>query len=219
MSGRHTDFDKKIINFPLFIYYIYSNHYLPYFIKNEEIRDVPKKNICAIISNGNSNERNYFLDKLEKKINIDYAGRFRNNITRIEGSYNSNELFNFYSQYKFVICIENTKQETYITEKIVNGFLAKTIPIYWGSDSITDYFNEERFINISNFNEDTIYNALNKIELLINNDDEYLKIVNKPIFKNNYLNRTIEDISCDVKGLFRENHILHAELIGEKNTP
>jgi len=201
LSGRHTDFDKKIINFPLFMYYVYSNNYLPYLIKNEEILDVPKKNICAIISNGNSNERNHFLDKLEKKINIDYAGRFRNNITRIEGSYNSNELFNFYSQYKFVICIENTKQETYITEKIVNGFLGKTIPIYWGSNCVTDYFNEERFINIPNFNDDTVNSAINKIESIINNDDEYLNVVNKPILKNNLLSRNIDSIVKDIKNL------------------
>jgi len=202
-SGRHTDFDKKIINFPLFIYYIYSNNYLPYFIKNKEIRNVPKKNICAIISNGNSRERNHFLNKLEKKFKIDYAGRFRNNIQRIEGSYNSREVFNFYSQYKFVICIENTKQESYITEKIVNGFLGKTIPIYWGSDSITDYFNEERFINIPNFNDDTTDIAINKIESIINSDEKYLNVVNKPIFKNNYFSRTIKDISDDVKKLLK----------------
>lgn len=203
LSGRHTDFNKKIINFPLFLYYIYSNNYLPQLTNTIKIENVPKKNICAIISNGNSSERNYFLNKLEEKFSIDYAGRYKNNIPRIEGDYNSNEIINFYSQYKFVICLENTKQETYITEKIINGFLAKTIPIYWGSDSITDYFNEERFINISNFNEDTIYNALNNIELLINNDDEYLKIVNKPIFKNNYLNRTINNISNDIKKLLK----------------
>jgi len=201
LSGRFTDFNKKIINFPLFIYYIYSNNYLPLLINPPIINISPKKNICAIITNGNSTERNYILDKIEKKIRIDYAGNFRNNIPKINGSYNSNELVHFYSQYKFVICMENTKQETYITEKIINGFLAKTIPIYWGSDNVTDYFNEERFINISNLEENTINNAILQIEQLINNEEEYLKTVKKPILKNNKLSRNICDITKDIKNL------------------
>ncbi len=204
LSGRYTDFDKKIINFPLFIYYIFSNNYLPKLNNNIKIENVPRKNICAIISNGNSIERNYFLSKLEKKIKIDYAGRYKNNVPRIEGAYNSNKIFDFYSQYKFVICLENTKQETYITEKIINGFLAKTIPIYWGSNSITDYFNEERFINIPDFKNSTIDDIIQKIEVIINNDDEYLKIINKPIFTNNVLSRNIDNIANDIKILFNK---------------
>ena len=100
--------------------------------------------------------------------------------------------------------MENTKQETYITEKIINGFLANTIPIYWGSDNISDYFNTERFINISNMDNNTIDIAINKILFLINNNDEYLNIINKPIFSNNTLSRTIKDISDDIKNLFNK---------------
>jgi hypothetical protein len=99
--------------------------------------------------------------------------------------------------------MENTKQETYITEKIINGFLANTIPIYWGSNNITDYFNEERFINIINFQNDIVNNTINKIESIIKNDEEYLKIVNNPVFKNNYLSRNLNDISSDIKELLK----------------
>jgi len=203
LSGRHTDFNKKIINFPLFLYYIYSNNYLPLLLSPPIINMSPNKNICAIISNGSSQERNHILNKIEEKIKIDYAGNFRNNVPRINGSYNSNDLLNFYSQYKFVICMENTKQETYITEKIINGFLAKTIPIYWGSNNITDYFNEERFINIPDIEEKTINNAIQQIEQIINSEEEYLKFVNKPILKNGYLYRNFNDITRDIKELLK----------------
>ena len=141
LSGRVTNYDKKIINLPLFISYIYSNNYLHILQESKLISIVPKKNICAIISNGKSTlPRNYFLQKLETKIHIDYAGSYKNNVRRIGGAYNSDEMLRFYSEYKFIIAMENTKQETYITEKIINGFLANTIPIYWGSDNISDYF-------------------------------------------------------------------------------
>jgi len=199
LTGKFTNKTIKTINLPLFIPYIYSNKFFSRLQDPEHINRVPSKNICAVISNSNCPKRNYFLDKLQSKVHIDYAGNFRNNVPKINGAYNSNDLLNFYSQYKFVICLENTKQETYITEKIVNGFLAKTIPIYWGSDNICSYFNEERFINIPNLNEDTVNKIINVILLIINNNEKYLKIVNKPVFKNGLL--TINDIANDIKSL------------------
>ena len=89
--------------------------------------------------------------------------------------------------------MENTKQETYITEKIVNGFLANVIPIYWGSDNIYDYFNENSFINIQDDSDSSIKNAANHIIALMNDNEKYLKMINSAIFKNNCLNRTIRN--------------------------
>lgn len=203
LTNRYTNYNYKIINFPLFIAYIDSNNYYKELIENKIIPTIPEKTICAVISNNTSSERNYILDKLEQKFKIDYAGNFRNNVNRIEGGYNSESIINFYSQYKFVICIENTKQETYITEKIINGFLAKTIPIYWGSENIKEHFNEKRFINITSLDDNVINCAIDKIEKIINSDEEYLKIIKEPILKNNYFARTIKDISDDVKKLFK----------------
>jgi hypothetical protein len=201
LSGRFTNFEKKTVNFPLFLAYIESNKLINHLHKVNNITNVPKKLICAVISNGEAMHRNYILNKLEENFNIDYAGKYRNNIDIVAGGFLSNDLINLYSQYKFVICIENAKQETYITEKIVNGFLSGSIPIYWGSPAVTEYFNENRFINICNLQNDTIELVISKIKMLIENDDEYLKIVNEPIFKNNFLSINVENRANDIKKL------------------
>ena len=112
-------------------------------------------------------------------------------------------MFDFISQYKFFITMENTKQETYTTEKIINGFLANVIPIYWGSDNIYDYFNKDSFINISDDSEESINNAASHIISLMNDDEKYLETVNSCVFKDVYLNRTINDISEDIKTVLR----------------
>ena len=200
LSGRFTDRIKKIVNVPLFIPYIYSNNYLDILQNtNKNIKNVPKKGICAIISNQEKCTRNNILNKLDKIFKIDYAGNYKNNVSKIPGSYNSIEMISFISQYKFIIAMENTKQETYITEKIVNGFLSNVIPIYWGSDNITDYFNETRFINIINDSDEVINNAAKNIFKIMDDENKYLEIVNSPIFKNETLNRTIDEISQDIK--------------------
>eukprot|EP00434_Breviolum_minutum_P003115 symbB.v1.2.002741.t2/scaffold146.1/size298692/22 len=48
--------------------------------------------------------------------------------------------------YKFALVFENKLVPGYVTEKIVNAFLAGCIPIYWGSRSVLEIFNPEAFI-------------------------------------------------------------------------
>jgi hypothetical protein len=51
------------------------------------------------------------------------------------------------------IAIENSKNKNYFTEKIVESFLAKTIPLYWGCPNISDFFNSDGYITFDNENE------------------------------------------------------------------
>jgi hypothetical protein len=52
----------------------------------------------------------------------------------------------------FNISFENNDVIGWITEKIVNSYLAGCIPIYWGPDDIYEYFNKNSFINAKDFN-------------------------------------------------------------------
>jgi hypothetical protein len=189
----------NIINVPLFVPNLYSSKLIEKYKSQLQIDHVPSKNICVIISNDGGKERNKFLDKLEKKINIDYAGNYKNNVQRITHPYNSKEFIDYVSQYKFIISMENSRGDTYITEKILHGFTAQIIPVYWGSVQVTDYFNKDRFINLSNMDDDE--RVINDIVEIMNDDKRYLDIINKPIFHKNHFERTIEDIAKDIKNL------------------
>ncbi|CAE8650562.1 unnamed protein product, partial [Polarella glacialis] len=48
--------------------------------------------------------------------------------------------------YRFALVFENKLVPGYVTEKIVNAFLAGSIPIYWGSRAVLDLFNPEAFV-------------------------------------------------------------------------
>jgi hypothetical protein len=65
------------------------------------------------------------------------------------------------SQYG--IAIENFSHRGYFTEKILDCFLLKTIPIYWGCSNIGDYFDIDGIITFNNV-DDLIYktNQLNE---------------------------------------------------------
>jgi hypothetical protein len=64
----------------------------------------------------------------------------------------------------FGVAIENTQHNGYFTEKIIDCFLQKTIPIYWGCSNIGEFFNmdgiitftsvDDAIIKINNLDED-----------------------------------------------------------------
>jgi hypothetical protein len=50
--------------------------------------------------------------------------------------------------FMFSIVIENAQYDDYFTEKITDCFATGTIPIYWGTRNIGDYFNTDGIITI-----------------------------------------------------------------------
>ena len=63
---------------------------------------------------------------------------------------------------QFGVAIENVSRRGYFTEKILDLFLLKTIPIYVGCTNIGDFFNTEGIIICDN--ADDIVSAINKID-------------------------------------------------------
>lgn len=196
--------NNNIINLPLYISYMESNNIN---LNQNKIRyDIPSKDICVIISNPNGKIRNNILEKLEKHFKIDYLGDYKNNIGyKINDKYNSENFKKKISEYKFIISMENNRQETYITEKIILGLNAQIIPIYWGSLFIHDYINKERIITCLSDNDNDLNNIINKINDIKNNDQLWLNIINKPCYPNNNEFRNINDVSTDVKNLLYNN--------------
>lgn len=69
-----------------------------------------------------------------------------------------NPLFNS----EFHICIENAKRNNWFTEKIIDCFQTKTIPIYWGCPNIGDWFDPDGVIAVDNI--DDIINVCNSLD-------------------------------------------------------
>jgi hypothetical protein len=51
--------------------------------------------------------------------------------------------------YMFSIAIENASYKTYFTEKLLDCFATGTIPVYYGSPDIGEYFNKDGIIDLS----------------------------------------------------------------------
>jgi len=53
----------------------------------------------------------------------------------------------------FHVTIENTRENNYFTEKIIDCFMTKTIPLYWGCPNIDKFFNPKGYITFSTIEE------------------------------------------------------------------
>jgi len=115
--------------------------------------------------------------------------------------------------------MENSKNKEYITEKILHGYASKNIPIYWGSDSIGNYFNEERFIHVKGFDEASINKSIDEIEEILNNDDKYIEMINKPIYKDNYVPLTLTMIASDIQRLLNIKNTQVKRFVAFGNRP
>ena len=105
----------------------------------------------------------------------------------IKLSLGSQDFFDYISQYKFVICGENSDMEQYITEKIFHGYLSNTIPIYWGTKYAKTIFHPNSFIYLENTDQQSYLNLLNNVIEIDNNNEKWLSIVNSPVFIDNQL--------------------------------
>ena len=150
------------------------------------------------------NIRGDFFKKLNEYKRVESAGSYLNNmpngalVNREDGS--KTEL---QQTCKFTLCFESTKHEGFVTEKIAEAFLTDSIPIYYGSSMAKEIFNKNAYIDIADYN--SFDDAVKKIIELDNNDEEYLKMLSQPIFKDsNYYQNKMEQLEKFICHIFEQ---------------
>jgi len=121
-------------------------------IKNPKIEHKTKM-ISMITSNKRMTPQQNFRVEFAKSNlhNIDVFGREFNDIKEKEFGLND---------YMFSVCIENDTYDTYFTEKILDCFATGTIPIYKGTNKISNYFDSNGIIFIDDFSLESLSKEL-----------------------------------------------------------
>lgn len=134
--------------------------------------------IVWIISNCNAfNGRQKFVHKLMQHIRVDsYGDCFKNKKTRTnQRMYGNVEL---YAKYKFVIAIENSNCDDYVTEKLVHAVASGSVPIVAGLGNKPDYLKfmpSRSFINVYDFK--SIKSLVEHIKNVSSSKYEYEKYI------------------------------------------
>ena len=104
------------------------------------------KLMCMISSNKEMCE----LHKERKRIARKYKDKIDVYGTIDGGAYVEE---NVHAPYKYEVVIENDIEDRWFTEKILNCFANKTIPIYLGARKIDEYFNSDGIIHCNTVEE------------------------------------------------------------------
>jgi hypothetical protein len=166
-------------------------------LRNEDIGLHDKdKNISYIYSdkqwNAGHRLRHNFSSLLkEKNTNVDHLGSGSDKPIDFK--------INGLKDYRFSIVIENSVENDYFTEKIIDCFLSGTIPIYWGTKNIGNYFDENGIVMLPNIDE-WGFNFDSAIDLINTLDINYY---------NERLSSVAKNFNIAQKYIHPENHILN----------
>lgn len=186
-----TYMDKRTISIPLcfmkqFDYLTTNRIYDP--LLNTKFED---KLFCLFISKNNLNEnKQRMVNELGKIGRIDHISMY-DDLLLNKSCYNSPELLQVFNKYKFIMCIENSKTPSYLTEKIFNIFLSKSIPIYDGAPDICNYIRDDSFILYDD-------NFIEKVKLLNHNKELYETYINTQKLKNENMIQTLDNHLMDI---------------------
>jgi hypothetical protein len=98
--------------------------------------------------------------------------------------------------------MENSKGDGYISEKIVDSFLAGTIPIYYGDYMLDEFINPKTYILIKGMND--IDQKIEYIKRIDNNDELYASIMKEnPIIDHDFVDKIDKkEIKLFLKNIF-----------------
>lgn len=130
-----------------------------------------------VVSNGDANPlRRTMFEQLSAYKPVHSGGRYLNNIGgRVD------DKLSFDSKHKFVIAFENSSHSGYTTEKIVDAFAARTVPIYWGDPDIGRVFNPAAFVNVSDYPD--LDAVVREVIRLDHDDDAYMSMLCQPALR------------------------------------
>lgn len=138
------------------------------------------------------NARSRFFELLNSYKRVESPGTFLNNMPDGQTvNWLNDSKAEFQRKCKFTICFESTSHYGFITEKITDAFFSDTIPIYFGSPNITEIFNKDAFINVTDF--DSFEAVLEKIQELDQDDEKYLAMLRQPILKDPALPQKMDE--------------------------
>ena len=104
---------------------------------------------CTVVSNAHYAHRGPLIAAFAKIAarhgrRVDSAGQHMNTVGYLAPKGSNYEPW--IGNFRWMLCMENTNQPYYITEKILNAYLGGAVPIYWGCAQVVQVFNTAAFL-------------------------------------------------------------------------
>lgn len=206
--------------------FFYKINYMYHFKKIEsKIKDFEKLKLLVNFSGNkkSSNPKELYSERLktieyyeEKKEEFEFYGRNweKENYKNYKGTVEKKGLI--YDRFKFALCLENMKENGYITEKIFDCFTLGIVPIYSGGNE--KYIPKNCYIDYFDFkSQEELYIYLKKMskeewENYINNDKKWLASNKKNYFQEEFFVEQINNILKRPKRIDNNKFIVNKKI-------
>jgi alpha(1,3/1,4) fucosyltransferase len=144
--------DDRFLRYPLWAWDVDTSALLRPFGENG-VEQAPE--FCAFLAaNPHSPFRNALFEQLSRHRFVHAGGAVFNNAPgpapRDAGHWRQSKI-EWLSAFRFTIAAENDAYPGYTTEKLVDAFLAGSVPIYWGDPLVDCDFNPAAFLDVGAF--------------------------------------------------------------------
>ena len=193
-----------------YLHMMYQHGGLECLIRSRTDRLPRKDFFCDFIyANGRCMPRIEFYDRLARYKRIECPGPVRHNFEGV-GNGDPHTRYRikqqFQSRCRFSIAYENTfppakrfedrlhtspQAVGYITEKLVDPLIARSVPIYRGTEVVDEVFNPNAFIHIDKHR--TTAEAIERVKMVDQDDDLYEAYLHEPALRNNELPGIMSD--------------------------
>ena len=134
-----------------------------------------KKEICIFAGHFTEPRKNFYLNFL-KEFKVDGFGPVFDKTIK---NHNSSCIFkkDVMKNYAFNLCPENSLFPGWYTEKVLDAFIGKTLPITWAESNIKIDFNPNAFVNLNEYMD----GSMRDLFALLKDDNFLIKFTKEPL--------------------------------------
>ncbi len=165
-----------------------------------------KKYFCDFIYKNSQGQpaREQMFHKLNAYRRVESGGTWLNNMPDGKVIGWPVEKQDFQKLCKFTIAFDSMRYPGFITEKITNAFMNRTIPIYLGAPDAEQIFNTKAYINCAEYS--SLDEVVERVKYLDTHDDAYMEMMRQPAFKDpNFAQDTYDGLVRFVCNIFDQD--------------
>ena len=192
----HTETNYRL---PLWQFYLILRPQLKDILFGPRIQHDNFDRFCSFtVSNPANFIRNGFFQMVNSYKRVHSYGRYMTNDLSLQqitnGCYWRDVKYEFFLKYKhkFSICFEHSPYPGYETEKLMDAFLSRSLPIYWGSSKIGEDWNTDAFLRSDS--KIDLNTCMNDVKRLDEHWQNWAGVYSKPIFTEEQKQRHISNI-------------------------
>ena len=150
----------------------------------------PGHEVAIVVSNTLQCPRTRFFRRLSAVMPVHAMGRGLNNTGWLPPAPHSTAKYiEFLGSWRFCIAMENASDDYYLTEKLLNAYMAGCVPIYWGCPQVQQILNPDAFVHLDARDPtDADLDALvRRVQALATDEAAYRKMFEAPLFRGGVL--------------------------------